>query len=155
MLRELQRSGQLGPAPLTAFAVTAAVREWYVDDDIEELEYAATLAAARASLRLLDLDPAAARRRVVVAADVPEQAVQVRDDLDRGVVRIEAPIPLPAIASLHVDTADAEQTVAAAAAVVVEADLGDPAAGEAVDDADGFELAWYATQEIGDLLAEF
>jgi hypothetical protein len=92
---------------------------------------------------------------VVVAADVPEQAVQVRDDLDRGVVRIEAPIPLPAIASLHVDTADAEQTVAAAAAVVVEADLGDPAAGEAVDDADGFELAWYATQEIGDLLAEF
>ena len=36
-----------------AYAVTPALREWYIEGDIEELEYAATAAAARASLRLL------------------------------------------------------------------------------------------------------
>jgi len=71
-LNELLTSGVLGPAPLTAFAVTPGLREWYVDDDPEALEYAATMEAARGSLRLLDSDPSAARRRVVIAADVPD-----------------------------------------------------------------------------------
>src|SRR5207245_8284249 len=62
-LRDLESSGQLGAAPVTAFAVTPGLREWYVDDDVEALEYAALTEAARAALRLLDADPAAARRR--------------------------------------------------------------------------------------------
>lgn len=153
VLRALADSGEIGPAPVTAFAVTAGVREWYVDEDAEELEYAAAGQAARASLRLVDADPTAARRRAVVAADVPDGSVTVRDDLDRGAVHVAAPVPLSAVASLHVDDADAEATVSAAAAVVIEADLGSDADQELVDDVEGFELSWYAPQELAELLA--
>jgi hypothetical protein len=152
MLRGLVDVGVLGPAPLTGFAVTPAVREWYLDDEIEALEYAATLEAARASLRLLDADPAAARRRVVVAADVPDTEVAVRDDLERGVVQLATPVPLGRVASVHVDAPDAETAVAAAVAVVIEADLGLRSAQDALDDAEGYELGWYASQEIAPLL---
>ena len=71
-LAEAHKAGELGPAPLIAYAVTPALREWYVSDDIEELEYAALNRAAQASLRLLAVDPQAARRRVVVAVDVAD-----------------------------------------------------------------------------------
>jgi hypothetical protein len=152
-LRELLAAGELGPGPLTGFAVTPALREWYRDDDLEALEYAAMLEAARAALRLLDADPDAARRRVVVAADVDDAGVRIRDDLDRGVVRVAAPVPLAAIAAVHVDDGDATGTVAAAAGAITAADLGEEAAQERVDDAEGYELAWYATQEIEGLLA--
>ena len=151
-LRELLAGGSLGQPPLTAFAVTPGLREWYLDDDLEALEYAAQSEAARASLRLLDADPAAARRRVVVAAEVPDAAVTARDDLDRGVVRLATAIGLRDVASVHIDDADAEEAVAAAAQAVVAADLGDEDAQEAVDDAEGFELSWYASQELGPLL---
>src|SRR3954447_22836219 len=153
LLHELLEAGSIGPAPLTAFAVTPGLREWYLDDDAEELEYAATVEAARGSLRLLDADPAAARRRVVIAADMPDAAVTVRDDLDRGVVTVAEAVPLPAIASIHVDDAEAEATVTAAAEAVIAADLGDPGSQETVDDAEGYELSWYATQEIAAYLA--
>jgi hypothetical protein len=138
---------------LTGFAVTAGLREWYRDDDVEELEYAAMLEAARASLRLLDADPDAARRRFVVALDAAEADVQVRDDLDRGVVRLRGSVPLSAVASVHLDDAEAEAAVAAAAAAVTAADLGDEAAQDTVDDAEGHELCWYATQELDEVLA--
>jgi len=151
-LRELVSSGQLGVAPVTAFAVTPGLREWYVDEDVEALEYAAMIEAARASLRLIDADHAAARRRVVVAADVLDREVGVRDDVDRGVVHVAVPIALSEIASVHVDDHDAEAAVSAAAAAIVAADLGDETAQDTVDDVEGFELSWYASQEIGPLL---
>ncbi len=139
-------------APLTAFAVTAGLREWYLDDDIDELEYAALLEAARASLRLLDADDSAARRRVVLAAEVADAAVQVRDDLDRGVVHVVTPVRLGDVASVHIDDTDAGAAVAAAAESIIAADLGDESAQDRVDDAEGFDLSWYATQEIATLL---
>ena len=151
MLRALLDTGAVGSPPLTAFAVTPALREWYVDDDLEELEYAAMNEAARASLRLVGADPAAAPRRVVLAVDT--DAVTPRDDLDRGVVQLAEPVALGRVAAVHADDAEAEQTVRAAADAVDAADLGDPAAEERVDDAEGFELSWYASQEIADLLA--
>lgn len=152
VLHSLSDTGEIAPAPLTAFAVTPGLREWYVDDDIEELEYAATLEAARASLRLIDAEPQAVRRRVVVAADVDDGRVEVRDDLDRGVVRITDAVGRGAVAAVHVDDADAETAVAAAAAAIAAADLGDPGAQDAVDDAEGWELSWYASQELAALL---
>jgi hypothetical protein len=140
------------PVGLTAFAVTPDLREWYVDDDIEELEYAAMLEAARASLRLLDADPSAPRRRVVIAVEAPESSVQVRDDLDRGVVQLRDAVPLADVASVHVDDVDASDAVAVAVGAIIAADLGEVDAQDQVDDAEGFELSWYATQEIGSLL---
>jgi hypothetical protein len=151
-LLEVRQLGASGTDPLTAFAVTPGLREWYVDDDVEELEYAALLEAARASLRLIDADPSAARRRVVLAADVADGQVELRDDLDRGVVRVSGPVAIAAIASVHVDDAEAEAAVSAAAQSIDAADLGDEPAQDRVDDAEGFELSWFATQELAQLL---
>lgn len=157
ILRSLVDDGRLG-GPLTGFAVTADLRRFYARSDAaedeEELEYAALLAAARASLRLMDLDPFAARRRVVVSADVPEQAVTPVDapDADAGAVRIAADVPIRDVASAHIDDAEAEEDVRAAVAVVLEADLGSEDAQFVVDQAEGHELGWYATQEIGPAL---
>jgi hypothetical protein len=152
-LRTLAGAGELGPAPLTAFAVTPGLREWYADDDSDELEYAASGQAVRASLRMVDADPLAARRRVVLAADVADDQVTVHDDLERGAVRVASVITLAGLTSIHIDDADAQATVAQAAAVMLEADLGGERAQELVDDAEGYELSWYATQELDDVLA--
>ncbi|MGY1773016.1 DUF6912 family protein [Blastococcus sp. SYSU D00813] len=157
VLRTLVDEGRL-PGPHTAFAVTEVLRQHYAvsdaEADTEELEYAALLAAARASLRLLDLDPLAARRRAVVAADVADDAVTALDEphIEAGAVRVAADVALREVASVHVDGADAEDDVRAAVAVVLEADLGSDDAQFVVDQAEGHELAWYATQEIGPLL---
>ena len=157
VLRTLVDEGRLS-GPLTAFAVTPRLTEFYALNDVqadsEELEYAALLAAARASLRLLDVDPTAARRRVVLAADVPDAAVTPIDDEDteRGAVRVTADIPIQDVASAHIDGSDAEDDVRAAVNVVLEADLGSDDAQFVVDQAEGHELAWYATQEIGPAL---
>lgn len=153
MLQQLLNVGVLGPAPLTAFSVTPAFREWYIDEDSESLEYAAMLEAARGSLRLIDADDAAARRRVVVSIDFADRDVEIRDDLDRGVVQLGTAVALAAIASVHVDDSDAEAVVAAAALAIIAADLGDEGSQDTVDDAEGCELSWYANQEIAALLA--
>jgi hypothetical protein len=157
VLRRLVDEGRL-TGPSTAFAVTPALRQFYAlseaEADEEELEYAALLAAARASLRLLDIDPFAARRRVVLAADVADGSVTPIDDpdADRGAVRVEGDVELRKVASAHLDGEDAEEDVRAAVAVVLEADLGSDDAQFVVDQAEGHELAWYATQEIGPAL---
>ena len=152
ILRELLERGSVGTAPLTAFAVTPALREWYVDEDAESLEYAALLAAARGALRLLDDDPTAPRRRVVVVADVPDDEASARPDLDRAVVRLAAPITMEQVVAAHLDDAAAEETVAAAATAVLDADLGSADAQFVVDGAEGYDLGWYATQELGPLV---
>lgn len=155
VLHRLLDEGRL-PGPLTVFAVTPELRGFYelTDSDEEELEYAALLGAARASLRLLDVDPAAARRRVVLAADLPDDAVAPLSDpdTDRGAARASADLALADVASAHIDTSEAEADVAAAVAVVLEADLGSEDSQFVVDQAEGHELAWYATQEIGPAL---
>jgi len=144
--------------PHTAFAVTPQLREYFTvsdaEADTEELEYAALLTAARASLRLLDIDPLAPRRRVVLAADVADEAVQPMDDphVERGAVRVTVEIRVQDVASAHIDGEDAEDDVRAAVNVVLEADLGSDDAQFVVDQAEGHELAWYATQEIGSVL---
>jgi hypothetical protein len=90
----------------------------------------------------------------VLAADVAEDAITPVDDpdVDHGAVRIAEDVVLQQVASAHVDDAAAEQDVGAAVGVVLEADLGSQDAQFTVDQAEGHELAWYATQEIGPLL---
>jgi hypothetical protein len=90
-----------GVVPVDADPITA-------EDESEEAEYAALMAAADASTALLE----GPGRRVVLVAEVPDGARSV---------------PLRLVASVHVDTED-------------DADPDD-------------DLAWYATQEIPDLVA--
>lgn len=146
------RDNQALPGPRTATAVTADLREWYSHTDVDELEYAALLEAARLSLRMIDADPSAARRRVVIAAEVPDSVVEADARIGRAAVRLLGSLDLADVVALHVDGADAEAAVTAATAVVIEADLGSDDAQFVVDEADAHELGWYATQELGPLL---
>ena len=134
------------------FAVTPALREWYATGDDEELEYAALSDAARASLRLLAADADAPARRVVVAADVDTAVPDAT--LGRAGVRLDGPLRLDAVVAAHADDESAAAVVRTAATALDLADAGDADAEFAVDEADGFELLWYATQEIPDLLAD-
>jgi hypothetical protein len=151
-LAEVQASGVLG-GPRPAHAVTAAVREWYVEGDVEELEYVALTEASEGSLRLLAGDPDLPRRRVVVAADVAEPAVQdVQDPRFRSAVQVVADVPVSAIASIHVDEETAQKTVAEAIIALPGADDGDDDAQFALDEAEATELLWYDVSELGDLV---
>ncbi|MEV8315175.1 hypothetical protein AB0Q95_13470 [Streptomyces sp. NPDC059900] len=141
-LAEVHKAGELGPAPLTAFAVTPDLREWVASDDTEELEYAALGQAADASLRLIAGDAGAARRRVVLAADVPDGSLeQGAPELGLGEVRVGGVLGLKKVAAVHVDAGDAEADVAAAVA-----------AGGQGDGVEDHELLWFATQEIPGLI---
>ncbi|ANB06738.1 hypothetical protein SAM40697_2780 [Streptomyces ambofaciens] len=158
-LAEAHRTGQLETGQLVAYAVTPALREWYLSDDVEELEYAALNRAALASLRLVAADAGMPRRRVVVAADVPDGGVSADpgrgpDPATLGEVRVAGPLPLAKAASVHVDSADAEADVTAAADALAAADGGDDDARFVVDGAEDHELLWYATQEIPALVEE-
>jgi len=142
-------AGQVGSGELVGYAVTPALREWYISGDVEELEYVAMTQAARASLRLLHADADAPRRRVVLAAELPGTAVAASNGFDNpGQVRVTAPVQLADIVSGHVDDPDAVPDVAAAIAALPAADAGDPDAKFIVDGAEGHELLWYATQEL-------
>jgi hypothetical protein len=145
-------AGGYGPPPIMAYAVTPALREWYASGDGEELEYAAMTDAARDSLRRLGADPAAAPRRVVVAADVSDAQTTWAPQLHRAAVRVEAAIPLPKLAAVHVDDAAAEDDVRAAVAAIRAADAGDQDASFTVDAVADHELLWYAMQEVPALL---
>ncbi|MFE9808146.1 DUF6912 family protein [Streptomyces sp. NPDC005548] len=158
-LAEAYRTGELEAGPFAAYAVTPALREWYVSDDMEELEYAALNRAALASLRLVAVDPEAVRRRVVVAVDVPDRAAAV--DPDRGLdpaalgeVRVSQAVPLAKVAAVHVDAPDAEKDVTAAAEALGAADMGDDDAQFVVDGAEDHELLWFARQEIPNLVGQ-
>ncbi|PXY26650.1 hypothetical protein DI005_35485 [Prauserella sp. PE36] len=156
ILRQLVEDGEFRPLSGTGFALTPALRESYVSGSTEELEYAALLDAARASLRLIAAaqedahDAKEPPRRVVVSADVED--VTLRPDLDHAVVRLSGPVRLSDVAAVHVDAAEAEPAVLAAAAVIDAADLGDPDAEFTLGDVEDHELAWYAPQELPFLL---
>ena len=151
-------SAEIAPPGATAFAVTPALREWYREGDIEELEYVAMTHAARASLRLLAALPGAGTpgsgqtRRVVLAADVPDAAARPSPDVDVAAVRLEAGVRLDAVASAHVDDPAAADDVRAALAVLDAATRGDDDAQFVLDGLDDHELQWYAVQEIPFLL---
>ena len=139
-------SGRQFPAG-PGFAVTPGLRESYASADTDELEYVAMSLAAHASVQLIAADPAHVRRRAVIAAEVDPSAVTVEPGADRGLrgrVTVTAPIPLGAIASVHVDHEDAVPAVTESAKDPQD----DFAAGEAAD----HELLWYATQELDEVV---
>ncbi|MDQ1289046.1 MAG: hypothetical protein QG622_2612 [Actinomycetota bacterium] len=154
-LHDLARAHATGvfPAPAAAHTVTTSIREWYVEGDLEELEYVALTEASEASLRLLAADPDAPRRRVVIAADVAEADVsECADERFRSAARVGSDVPVSAVASVHVDEKSAAGVVAQAIIALDEADRGDDDARFVLDEAEATELLWYDVSEIGDLI---
>jgi tellurite resistance protein len=150
-LRDLVVSGGLGPSPLLGYAVTGALRESYAEGDEEELEYVAMTEAARSSLQLLAVTEDEAPRRLVVAVDVDE----ARPLEGYGAAGVELPhvVPMREVAAVHADAAAAEKDVAAAVAVLRAGGPRDDDERFVLDTCEAHELAWFATQEISDLLA--
>lgn len=129
-LATLHRDGTF--TAVSGFALTdryrAAVGAEIADDD-EVLDYDLLTAAADASLDgQTGAEGPTPPRRVVIAVDAPARPDP--SDPGAGRVLVEGPIELSDVASVHVDDAGADPVT-------------DP-------DAD---LAWYAPQEIADLLA--
>ncbi|MDS1270432.1 hypothetical protein RIF23_09005 [Lipingzhangella sp. LS1_29] len=148
-LGEILAEGGLNHVGTSAYAVTPALRH-EVGDDAEELAYAALCAAADASVDLVAADPQAPRRRLVLAADVHDDAVRpgAQDPEspsdatgDPAAVTVHQAIPLKRIVSGHVDAPDAD-VIAAVEHATTTGEL------EVVQD---YELLWYATQELAEL----
>jgi uncharacterized protein DUF6912 len=160
MLQRLVADGSLRPVNGTAFAVTPTLREAYAQGDDDELADVALREAALASLRLLaaheaeGADGAARPRRAVLAAEVDlgESGATFRPDLDDAVVRLAGPVAIDRVVAAYVDNADAEPAVVNAIEAIDAADLGDEDADLIVGDAQDFDLAWYANQELPFLL---
>jgi len=121
-LASLVADGRLA-GPVKAHAVTPALRAELPGADEEELEYAATYAAADESWDLRGESDSP--RRFVAAVDVPA-VTPLPDDITT--VEVPEGITMTHIAALHCDTSD----------VTFEQLEG--------------ELAWFATQEIADLV---
>jgi hypothetical protein len=142
VLTELADPSGLGPR--TVHAVTPALREALPDEDDEGLEYSAQLLAADDSLERLADHPDAVRRRVVVAADVPEEVVRPVVDPDLpSVVELVEPVSWGDVACAHVDEAAAEGDVVAALD-------GDELAADRLAERD---LLWYDVTELAGLAA--
>lgn len=135
------------------YAVTPALREWYTEGDLDELEYAALSAAARASLHLI-AEPGytGPARRVVLAVELGERDARPAPEAGRAAVRLAAPVALSEVASAHVDDESAQDDVRRAAAALAAADAGDEDAAFVVDGVDDHELGWYAAQELNILV---
>ncbi len=125
-LTRLVAEGRL-EGPLTAHAVTPALRAAWPEGDEEQWSWAALMAAAEASRGAPGTSEGP--RRHVVAADVPSWEHDPGADEEEGDptrVRVAADVPWKRVASAHVDTVD--------------------------DAAEDDELAWFATQEIRHLV---
>ena len=117
-------------------AVTEEVRTELADSDDEELEYIALGMAASDAIALAG----ERHRRVVLAADVEAAPTGALSEVSLGAL-----VTLRNIAAIHVDSAEAEADVAAAAAAPDDERLAERALEH--------ELGWYAVQELASLLA--
>lgn len=131
--------GRSADAPLTAFAADPGP-----GSDSEEAEYEAMYAAAEESLRMLAADPKAPRRRVVLAAEMPDHIIEQQTRQADGVVRVsvQGTVPYKKLRSAHVDDEG------------VAADIADAVRDPTSDAAEDHELMWFAVQELRHLVEE-
>lgn len=151
MLRTLAEDQQMPVRSGVGFALTPSVREYYTGGDEEELAYTAFLDAARASLRLLSIgdEQRFPHRRVVISADIDDSAVTLSPQDGESVVRLSpSVVTTKALAAIHVDDEDAEETTKAAMEVIDEADLGSEEAELALGDCEDNLMSWYGSQEL-------
>jgi hypothetical protein len=128
ILRVLASEGHVD-GPLDGFTASAELRRELGDVADEELEYALTLAAAEASAALIGVDGASRGRRFVLVADV-DDVLATADRATPGAVLLDGGVSLSEIEAILADDHD----------IAVHEGISD-------------ELGWFATQEIGDLLA--
>jgi len=147
---QLPSQTEVAPPGSRACAVTPALREWYREGDIEELEYAALTRAALASVRLLPGN--GGDRRVVLAADVPDADVVFDPSDDPAAVRVISAVRLDQVVSAHVDDPSASYDVGAAVIALEGADVDEEELQFVLGGLDDHELQWYAVQEIAFLL---
>ncbi|WP_295623840.1 DUF6912 family protein [uncultured Corynebacterium sp.] len=149
MLEELLADGSVTPRRGWAFAVTPALREFYVEGDDDELADVAFDEASRTSLRLLSAgEEKFPHRRVVIAADVDDSAIEPAPDMGESVVTVSGAVARDAVAAVHVDVEAAEAATAKAIEVVDAADMGDEDAELTVGDCLENPLAWYDAVEL-------
>ncbi len=148
-LRELHEQSRLAPAPIRAHAVTDACRD-LIQGDEEECEYTALMAAALDSIRLVAKADGPARR-VVVAAEVDPSVVRPHGSEPTG-VEVLAEISIRQCASVHVDDDAAASDIAQVRDAMAASANAQPSHDD-VDLLSDYELLWFATQEIADLLA--
>ncbi|HVW81792.1 MAG TPA: hypothetical protein VHB69_12720 [Mycobacteriales bacterium] len=135
----------------SAYGVTPSLREWYREGDMEELEHAAALLAAVASLELLADDEDAPRRRVVLAVDIDDS--QVLPDLEeRGALRVQSAVPFARWASALIDDDAAVAVVSAAVALLRDPDASAEDLDFALGEAEAADLGWYHVQELSYLV---
>ena len=137
-LAAFREAGEVGPAPFGAHCAEM-LRNDFPDVNEEELEYAAMVAASIDSLRRIGSDGRPAR--VVIAADVPTYS----EDGPESEVAVTANVSWADVASVHVDTSEARAAVVAA--------LQGPEDEALLDRVLEHELAWFARQEVDELLA--
>ncbi|MGZ6804355.1 MAG: DUF6912 family protein [Nocardioidaceae bacterium] len=149
LLRDIVTEAGVGPAPFAAHAVTPGLQAVMADGGEEEWEYVACTTAAQSSVGLLSDEDVP--RRVVLAVDVSSARPVGGDDV--SLVQVDEVVPYSGIAAVLVDDDEAGDAVAAAREAWAAAEAGDPDAEATVERCLDHELGWYATQEIGDLLA--
>ena len=137
---ELADSRGLGPR--VVHAVTTGLRAALPDEDEEGLEFSAQLLAADDSFDLL-ADRGDVPRRVVVAADVPDDALAPLggDDAVPSAVRLLEAVTWDDVACAHIDEPAAEADARAAI-------TGDEEAAERLVERD---LLWYDVSELAGL----
>jgi hypothetical protein len=102
---------------------------------------------------LLLADPQAPWRRVVLAAELPDEQVAGIAGFDEpALVEIKVAVRVRDVVSGHIDDPGAAADVRAAVDALPDADSGDDDARFVVDGAEGHELLWFATQELRHLL---
>lgn len=125
--------------PRLVHAVTAELRRALPEDDEEGWEFAAHLAAADDSLMLVAATPTAPHLRLVLTAEVPDDAVRpAADDAPPSLVRLTASVPWDQVVCAHVDEPEAVPDLEAAL-------RGDPDAVERLSERD---LLWYDATEL-------
>jgi hypothetical protein len=86
---------------------------------------------------------------VVTSADLPSGTLGREErELGSSLVAVRGPVPIAAVAAIHVDGTGAEFDIAAAAEVILAAAAGDPDAQFTVDGAEDHELEWYDPSEL-------
>ncbi|MCL6551065.1 MAG: hypothetical protein K6T37_08655 [Acidothermus cellulolyticus] len=138
----------VGPGTVV-HGVTPALREWYVEGDDEDLEYAAMTEAAAAAVHLVVAELNAGlpgpAGRVVLSVDLPDREVEHLPDLGMTALGTRVAVHASDVAALHADEAAADPELRRLAAAIREETDDAPALLEQIVDRD---LLWYAPSEV-------